>query len=196
MKTQDIFKFLLIVAGYYNNMKFDSWRCEDDPTCLWYEFSGDNDEEDNISVSEPGLFMAIGSFLDQIQEKKISRNPYFYQSSVKNLLDDEHRNFLIESWNKHLDDCKIRSYLSKECDEWSKENHPCRNCTLNDHQYPYKEIHNYCSKSYTMSCELLKHYLDEIGIRMRNISDRITSITEEERSEILNKIDDKNKTYD
>lgn len=173
------------MCGYYNNMKFDSWRCEDDNTCWFYEWYGENDDGEDMHGCEPGLPMAIRTIIDQIKEKPISYNWIFNQMPQKYILDDECRNKNIEYERQRLIDCAFDSYMRQDLYEWIDKNNPCKKCTINEHDH-WNDICYNCELCHTHSCEIANAFEKEQYKRTREVSDKIKSLSKEEKEKILN----------
>lgn len=174
------------MCGYYNNMRFDSWRCEDDPTCWWYEWYGENDDGEVMMGTEPGLALAVKSLIEDIIKLKPDTPYIFYSMPVKYILDDERRNKSIEFERKRLEDIDIDSYICKDFYKWHKESNPCIGCKINKKDH-WSDMHYNCEEGYNMRCAILKEWLDEVGRRSNECKAKFDSLTEEERKDILSK---------
>lgn len=166
MTIKEIAKLLCILAGYDNDIRYES-HATDDIANNYYSILAFDDEENHINADSFGTIDFISDILESITGK-YTTPVWMKQIPLKCLLDDDYRNTF-----KKLEKLKEDFYESikpfeHEFQKWLDANNPCPNCTINkkDHR---DDIHYNCEEHHTMRCPVLRKYMDDYPIKRQEI---------------------------
>ena len=168
MTGKDFLKLLLCVYGYDRNLSVIARPTGYGEPC--YEIHGENAEGDVYeSVDSEGLMFNIYEICAYMSGAEPGRewiNPphtpdfksEYWLMAPKYVLDDEHRNKMISSWDERDRLEKEESERMRPFYEWLDVHHPCKHCT---EKVPINDSVNYnCDLYYRGWCPKYRHFMD------------------------------------
>lgn len=161
LSRKDIMKLCLCSINYGKGITIDSTICSDGST--YYEVSAKhNFKNDNeIRIVCFGIYDFICEFVSYIKEHDIEYDYVLSKQTLKAILDDKTREFLIRHEIKRKE--KVEKYLeeTKYITEWCEKNNPCPNCKINKKDH-WDNIHYNCEENHNMQCQILKEYRSKV----------------------------------
>lgn len=154
MTGKDVLKLLLCSYGYDRNIDIQMYHGEGG--CIGYEVNASNAEGDYyLEENCEGLMFHIYCILDYMKENKVPYKHDWWSIPVKDIINDEVRNNLLQKFDEHDECVKKSRVVNQPLFDWLAQNNPCIGCTINKHDH-WDDVHYNCELNHNNSCELLK----------------------------------------
>lgn len=171
MTGKDFLKLLLCVYGYDRNLSVVARPTGFGEPC--YEIHGENAEGDVYEGNDSeGLMFniyEICAYMSGAEPGRAWINPphtpdfksEYWLMAPKYVLDDEHRNKMISSWDKRDRLIEEEIKRMKPFDDWVEKSHPCKTCT---EKVPIRKglegWHYDCELCNKGTCPKYRHFMD------------------------------------